>query len=209
MAAPRGRAASRRGTALRLGHCRQPRSAGRQKYRLGRRGKPPSKLPFHPSSHALPAPAPSCPARWRRTKLTRKFYAPKTYMPDGPKPPKLNESFGGWVPQVGAGAAEGAAVHAGPSAAQAPWRRLRRRHAFLLHHCRRRLPRTPPPRPPPQVIRMSEAEIIRCAGVDAAVYIKILRMGARARLGRGRLRLAGRPAGRPAVPRHPFLHRVI
>ena len=28
-----------------------------------------------------------------------------------------------------------------------------------------------------QVVRMSEAEVIRCAGVDAAMYIKILRMG--------------------------------
>ena len=29
----------------------------------------------------------------------------------------------------------------------------------------------------PEVIHMSEADVIRCAGVDAAVYIKILRFG--------------------------------
>ncbi len=29
-----------------------------------------------------------------------------------------------------------------------------------------------------QVFKMSEAEVIRCAGVDAAMYLKILRMGA-------------------------------
>jgi hypothetical protein len=29
----------------------------------------------------------------------------------------------------------------------------------------------------PQVFKMSEAEVIRCAGVDAAMYLKILRMG--------------------------------
>uniref|UniRef100_A0AAD5H1R9 ERD4-related membrane protein n=1 Tax=Chlorella ohadii TaxID=2649997 RepID=A0AAD5H1R9_9CHLO len=67
-------------------------------------------------------------SKWRLAKLTRKFYAPKSYVEtEGyPKPPPLAKTFGGWVPQV---------------------------------------------------FKMSEAEVIRCAGVDAAMYLKILRMG--------------------------------
>ncbi|PSC73975.1 ERD4-related membrane isoform B [Micractinium conductrix] len=62
----------------------------------------------------------------RDTKLTRRFFAPKTYTPGIEHPPKIRGGLGAWVPQV---------------------------------------------------IRMSEAEVIRCAGIDAALYIKILRMG--------------------------------
>lgn len=67
-------------------------------------------------------------SKWRRAKLTRKFYAPKRYVvTEGyPKPPPLAKTLGGWVPQV---------------------------------------------------LKMSEAEVIRCAGLDAAMYLKILRMG--------------------------------
>lgn len=42
------------------------------------------------------------PSRWRRTKLTRKFYAPKTYIErDGhQRPPELSPGFGTWIPQA-------------------------------------------------------------------------------------------------------------
>lgn len=47
-------------------------------------------------------PPASGPPRWRLAKLTRKFYAPKSYVEtEGyPKPPPLAKTFGGWVPQV-------------------------------------------------------------------------------------------------------------
>ena len=116
-------------------------------------------------------------SKWRRTKLTRKFYAPKLHVHEEGhrRPPSLSETLGGWVPQVrrqgGAWGTQFAAAlpllsrAAGwqlgaPSfnaiADQAPccvvWLGL-------------------------QVLRMSEAEVIRCAGVDAAMYLKVLRCG--------------------------------
>ncbi len=41
-------------------------------------------------------------SKWRRTQLTRKFYAPKLYVREEghQRPPTLSETLAGWVPQV-------------------------------------------------------------------------------------------------------------
>lgn len=64
---------------------------------------------------------------WRRTKATRKFYAPKRYQTEEGygKPPPLSSSLLGWVPAV---------------------------------------------------MKLNEAEVILTAGVDAALYMRFLRM---------------------------------
>ena len=115
--------------------------------------------------------------RWRTTKLTRKFFSPKLFTPGEHRPPPISARFGAWVPKVRRLASRWQRGGAGGRECPAP----PSLHAF-----------PPPPRHPPstlsphlphspavQVLYMSEAEVIRCGGVDAAMYIKILRMGER------------------------------
>lgn len=169
---------------LKVSSARRAKGKGRSRYciRVG------SLLAPSHCAHVPCAPH-ACPARWRLAKLTRKFYAPKRYVETVgyPKPPPLSKTLGGWVPQV---SAAWAVVGCRPAM---PCRSallccILGVEALLLwpaagngcrtcawcndpqhHSCR-----TPPAL---QVLKMSEAEVVRCAGVDAAMYLKILRMG--------------------------------
>ena len=55
-------------------------------------------LPALPSALSRPPPPP--PRSLRDTKLTRRFFAPKTYTPGIEHPPKIRGGLGAWVPQV-------------------------------------------------------------------------------------------------------------
>ena len=118
-------------------------------------------------------PSPALP-RWRRAKLTRKFYAPKRYVvTEGyPKPPPLAKTLGGWVPQVRGEMPNGTALTT--DSAGLPLAAV----LFSAHNLQHQMPLPcSTSHLPPQVLKMSEAEVIRCAGLDAAMYLKILRMG--------------------------------